>query len=141
MTRLVGLDVGTSSVKGVATDCSGLVGGVGLDLGLPDAIAWSRDPAVKGYGRVPDAHVLLGACRKYLDPIPIAQAAVGDVLVLRFENDPQHFAIISNLSPMRIIHAYAVARKVCENGIDGEWRAGVPWRSLIVGCWRFRGLE
>lgn len=130
-----------ASVKHVGTDCIGLIGGVGLELRLPEAIAWSRDPAVKNYSRVPDPRVLIAACRKYLDAVPITEVHLGDILVFRFDKEPQHFAFVSSLVPCRVIHAYAAARKVCENGIDGDWRQGTSWQSLIVSAWRFRGLD
>ncbi len=130
-----------ASLKGVGADCIGFVGGVAVALGLPEALAWARDPAVKGYGGTPDGRMLLEACRKYLDPVSTALAGIGDVLVFRWATDPAHFAIISSLEPMRIIHAFSSARKVAENQIDGEWRKGTTWRSLIVGAWRFRGVD
>ena len=127
-----------ASLKGVGCDCIGLVGGVGVELGLPEAIAWANDGTLKGYSRSPDPEVLLTGCRRYLDMIEIAAARPGDIIVMRFERDPQHFAIISD--PARIIHAYAVARKVCETGIDGRWRWGQCWRSMITSAWRFRAV-
>lgn len=130
-----------ASIKGVGADCIGFCGGVAVELGIPGARDWASDPDAKGYGRQPQAAALIDGCRRYLDPIQIAQAALGDVLVLRFEREPQHFAIISQLSPMMVIHAYAAARKVTEMGIDGDWRQGISWRSLIVSAWRFRGVE
>ena len=130
-----------ASLKGIGADCIGFVGGVGLALGLPEAVAWAADPTVKGYGRSPDSAVLMAACRRYLDPINKAVADLGDILVLRFDAEPQHFAILSERWPRRIIHGYAAARKVAEMSIDGEWRIGVPWHSLIVSAWRFRGVD
>lgn len=130
-----------AAVKGVGTDCIGLIAGVGIELGLPAAVAWTQDAAAKGYGRVPDPRMLMASCLKYLDPIPKERAGVGDILVLRFDREPQHFAILSSLQPRQVIHAYAAARKVCENGIDGEWRTGKTWRSLIVAAFRYRGIE
>ena len=112
---------------------------MGVELGLPDALAWAGDPILKGYGRSPDPRLLMAGCHRYLEPIAIAAAEAGDILVLRFERDPQHFAILSE--PARMIHAYATARKVCETGIDGNWRWGKCWRSMIVSAWRFRGVD
>ena len=67
-------------------------------------------------GRTPDAKVLIGGCDRFLDRIAIADAAPGDVLVMAFSREPQHFAIISEADPMYLIHAYAQARRVVENG-------------------------
>ncbi len=131
-----------AGVKGVGCDCIGLIGGVGLDLGFPSAVEWSRDPAMKGYGPVPNPGMLLAAVAKYLIPIPdVADAGLGDILLLRFDREPHHFAIISSVAPLRVIHAYASARKVCETPIDGYWRQRVKWRDLIMSAWRYRELN
>lgn len=128
--------------RGVGADCIGFVAGVAVALGLPGAAAWAFDPAVKGYGKAPNPGMLVSACYRYLAPLESpAMAVCGDVLVFRFMKDPQHFAIVSSLNPWRVIHSYETAGKVCENGIDGEWRIGKTWRSLIVSAWRFRGIE
>jgi NlpC/P60 family putative phage cell wall peptidase len=121
-----------ASVKGVGTDCIGLVGGVGLRLRVPEALTWAADQRCRGYGRAPDPKVLLTACDAYLDPIPVDAVALGDILVMRFEKDPQHFAIVSRLDPLYIIHAHAQARKVVEHRVDDTWRA------RIVRAYRFR---
>jgi hypothetical protein len=67
-----------------------------------------------------------------LDPIPAAAVDVGDVLVMRFERDPQHFALVSQRTPLHIIHAYAQAKKVVEHIVDATWR------KRIVKAYRFR---
>lgn len=132
-----------ASLKGVATDCYGLITGVGLSLGVKEARLWANDPALKGYGRTPDADVLEAACRKYLDEIPIAQAGLGDILAMCWLPDvrPRHLGIVTDISPMRIVHAYGAARKVAENSIAGEWRNGIAWSSLITAAWRYRGVD
>lgn len=127
-----------ASAKGVGCDCIGLIGGVGLALGFEFAGQWAADPSVKGYGPVPNPSMLLAGVAKYLDPITVPDAGLGDVLLLRFVQEPHHFAIISSIDPMRVVHAYVAARKVCETPIDGYWRQGVTWRSLIVSAWRYK---
>lgn len=127
-------------VKGMGCDCIGLIGGVGLALGFASARRWAGDPEAKGYGRIPDPIMLMRVLARYMTPIAIKDAGFGDVLLFRFKREPHHFGIISDMQPMRIVHAYASARKVCENSIDGMWREGVSWRSLIVGAWRYREL-
>lgn len=133
-----------ASKRGVGADCIGFVGGVALALGLPGAAAWAADIAVHSYGKKPDAKMLVAACYRYLVPLPtISAAGLADILVFRFdaEGEPQHFALISSLSPMRIIHAYAVAHRVAENNIEDRYSQNVTWRSLIVSAWRFQGLD
>jgi NlpC/P60 family putative phage cell wall peptidase len=122
-----------ASVKGVGTDCIGLIGGVALELGLPGAEEWKADPTLHCYGREPDARMLLSAVVGYLDPVDRADMAPGDVLLLRFNEAPQHFAIMSGDEMM--IHAYAQARRVVENRIDDVWR------KRILRAYAFRGVD
>lgn len=124
--------------KGIGCDCIGLVGGVGLALGFASAKRWAADGACKGYGAQPDPLMLLSACAQHLAPIKISDAEVGDILMMRFREEPHHFSIITRYRPLYITHAYRLARKVCETPIDGEWKDGVPWRRLIVGAWRYK---
>lgn len=132
-----------ASVKGVGADCVGLIRGTAIESRLIDIAAESRPDVAqfKGYGRKPFAGALERGCAMFLDPIAIEDARIADVFLMRFDGDPQHLAIVSSVFPLRVIHSYATARKVCENGIDGEWKQGVTWRSLIVSAWRFRGIE
>ena len=115
-------------------DCIGLIGGVALALGVPSAPAWANDMECAGYGRKPDAVMLLTACAKYLEPAA-GPLELGDVLVMRFADEPQHFAIVSALDPVYIIHAYAKARRVVEHRLDDEWQA------RIVVALRFPGID
>jgi NlpC/P60 family putative phage cell wall peptidase len=119
-----------ASVRGVGTDCIGLIVGVGRELGIQEATMFSSSDDVQGYGRQPDPVMLLRACATFLDPC--SSPVAGDILLLRFKTDPQHFAILS--TPDYIIHAYAQARKVVENRIDELWR------SRIVTAYSYRGL-
>jgi NlpC/P60 family putative phage cell wall peptidase len=105
-----------ASCKGVATDCIGLVGGVALALGLQGAQEWADDPTLHAYGPTPDPKVLLGGCDRFLVRIPLNSINLGDVLVMAFQTEPQHFGIVSQVDPPYVIHAYALARKVVENG-------------------------
>lgn len=120
-------------VKGVATDCIGLVGGVALALDLPGAKEWAADRELHNYGKTPMPEVLIGGCERFMQRIPLVAADVGDVLVMAFRHDPQHFAIISERSPMYIVHAYAQARRVVENG------AAVA-RAKVLRAYRLRGV-
>lgn len=124
-----------ASVKQVGTDCIGLIGGVALELGLPGAERWKSDPTLHCYGREPDPRMLLAAVVGYLDTVDRADMAPGDVLLLRFNAEPQHFAIMSNDEPPQMVHAYAQARKVVENRIDDVWRG------RILRAYSFRGVD
>jgi NlpC/P60 family putative phage cell wall peptidase len=122
------------SCKGVGTDCIGFVGGVALACGIPEAKQWASDPRWRGYGRTPDPKVLTAACDELLDPVPVSAVECGDVLVMIHERQPfpHHFALVSQVTPLHIIHAYAGARKVVEHIVDATWRA------RIVKAYRFR---
>lgn len=120
-------------VKGAGTDCIGLVGGVALALGLPGAREWADDPALHCYGRTPDPRVLLGGCERFMDRIPASDAGLGDVLIMAFEREPQHFAIVSAVDPMYVVHAYAQRRGVVENGIKVSG-------ARVVRAYRYRGV-
>lgn len=122
-----------ASLKGVATDCVGLVGGVARALELPGGEAWTQDPLIKGYGRIPDPDMLLAACDRYMDEVH--QWRMGDVLVMRARNhnEPTHFAIVSAMDPPYIIHS-RLLRKVSENRLDDGLRG------LVMRAYAFRGV-
>jgi cell wall-associated NlpC family hydrolase len=56
----------------------------------------------------------------------------GDVLLMRFSADPQHFGFFSTRGQM--IHSYAQARRVVEHRID------LLWQRRVVGVYRLRGI-
>lgn len=124
-----------ASLKGVGTDCIGLIAGVAAECGVAEADKWAHDPHRQNYGREPDHKMLLAACDAYLDRIAFAAAVPGDVLLFRFAAEPQHFGILSRRAPDYVIHAYAQARKVVENRLDELWR------SRLVAVYRLRGLD
>lgn len=121
-------------VPGAAIDCLNVVGHVGLTLGVDGAQAWTDDPDLRVYGRTPRPDVLLQKCDQYLDRIAVNAAGLGDVLVMAFNVFPQHFAIVSRVDPMYVIHAYPTVGKVVENGAKV---AGAK----IIRAYRFRGVE
>lgn len=124
-----------TSIRGVATDCLGLIAGVGLALELPDAERWRRDERIRNYVRAPDIRSILAACADYLDPVnDCAALRLGDILMLRFDEGHTHFALLSNLRPPRIIHAYAGVGRVVENGLDATWA------ERVLRAYRYRGL-
>jgi hypothetical protein len=132
---LVGIRYRHQGRNRLGLDCIGVPALVGLELGFASAKEWLNDPKCKGYGREPDQYMLLGACERYLKYVFAPR--LGDIYLMQWENRPRHFGVIVGLEPTRIVHAYAAARKVCESGIDGEWRHGTSWNSLIHSCWRY----
>ena len=123
-----------ASIKGVGSDCIGLVAGVARTLGIVGGDEFAVDPAVRGYGREPDPDMLLAACARYLEPVHLPEVQLGDILLLRFSSEPQHFALISQRNPDYMLHAYAQARRIVENRIDAVWR------SRIVRAYSYRGV-
>lgn len=104
---------------GVGVDCVGLVIGVARSLGLSDF-------DVTGYARRPDSDMLETQARELMQPIPIAAARPGDVLLIAIDGRAQHLAIRSELAgDPAMIHAYAPMRRVVEHRIDAGWAARI----------------
>lgn len=89
-----------------------------------------------GYGRQPDPAMLRRAVNRYLDPA--SKPGLGDIYMMFFEEEPQHFAIISRENPIYIIHS--LASKHRGGGRVVEHRLDDSWRSRIVSAHRFRGV-
>jgi NlpC/P60 family putative phage cell wall peptidase len=123
-----------ASVKGVGCDCIGLVAGVARELGIDGAADYDAAIEVRGYGRSPDPEMLTAAADRFLVRIADDAAKPGDILVMRFTQDPQHFALIAAVYPWRILHAYAQARRVVEHALDNVWRA------RVMRAYRYRGI-
>lgn len=92
-----------ASVKGIGTDCLGLIRGVWRDLYGFDpekAPAYSRD-----WGEANGEETLLIAASRHLVPREREEAAAGDVLVFRMRDGAvsKHCAILT--SPETMIHA------------------------------------
>lgn len=119
-----------ASKRGVGADCIGLIVGVARELGVPEATDFADYAPAQGYGREPDPVMIREACRQFLCECAIARA--GDILLLRFNKDPQHFAIVT--APGYMIHAFAQARRVVEHRIDDGWRG------RIVRAYSYRGI-
>lgn len=98
-------------LKGVGVDCVGLVIGVGKELGVIDP---SFD--VNAYDRIPDGIKLMAGARANLEQIPQAEMQVGDIIVVKFANYPQHFGFLGNYrhGGFSIIHAASAYGKVVE---------------------------
>jgi NlpC/P60 family putative phage cell wall peptidase len=122
-----------ASKKGVGCDCIGLVSGVGRALGFEDAAKFAADTRFRGYSKTPDARMLMQAVAEYLEPVPLLKVLVGDILLMRFKDDPQHFALLVDRDGLGyIVHSYAQAKKVVENRVDEKWQ------DRIVGAFKYR---
>ena len=102
-----------ADIRGVGVDCGMLLVRVFVELGLPAV----RPAAVSGrLASAPRARSAISAsssiaaARSY-SPQP------GDVMVLRYGRCYSHGGIVTNASPLTIVHAYHPARSVIEEEI------------------------
>ena len=115
-------------IAGVGLDCAGVAIHVARQCGLGVI-------DVEGYSRTPSGGQLEAA----LDAQPglqrvaaLADRQPGDLLLMRFDSDPQHLAIDAGAT---IIHAYEHVGQCCEHRLSSLWAA------RIVRVYRFRGVE
>lgn len=105
----------------VGLDCIGLIVIACAAIGLP-----VRDKL--DYGRRPDGQALIAALQAHgaerVDDIDPA-----DVLVFRYDQQPQHVALATEEG--RMIHSFAPAGRVVETDL------GAYWRRRLVGIYRF----
>lgn len=122
--------------KGLATDCAGFIGGVGVAVGAFAANVWEAEFAEHaGYGRTPANGMLQVLCRRFMRSIATAEAQAGDVLLMRFATEPQHLGILAPYEHggLSLIHAYSRARKVVEHRLDDVWRSRVVEAFALPG--------
>lgn len=102
-----------SRIKGLGVDCVGLLVGIGEALGVEvhDQTGYGRQP----YGGQLQA-TLAGMVR-------VTEAQPGDVLLITFDLDPQHTAVLTDRDT--IIHAYERVGKCVEHRFASAWRARV----------------
>lgn len=121
-----------ASLRGVGTDCLGLVRGILREIGgveLATVPPYTRDWTEAGG----DEAMLAGA-RAHLAEVPIGREQPGDVVVFRLRAGlaAKHAAILA--SPVTMIHA-----------VEGAPVAEVPygrwWRRRVAGVFSFQGLD
>jgi NlpC/P60 family putative phage cell wall peptidase len=126
----------TSQHRG-GCDCIGLVIGVAEQLGVTFLQDGQRVNALAvdqtGYGKFPDGRRLQQQLGQYLQEIATTDIMPGDVLLFRFDANPQHVALVSDYgqNELGIIHCYAQVRKVVEHHLSSNWR------SKMVAAYRF----
>ena len=114
-------------VKGRACDCIGIV------IKTAQEVLHHPYDGKPNYGRIPDVKSLLKECYKWMEPISFEEALPGDVLLLRMEEEPCHFGLITDKG---VIHAYAKSpRKVVEHSLDDIWK------KRIVKVFRIPGID
>lgn len=121
-----------ASLKGVGTDCLGLLRGVWREhLGEePEPVP----PYTPDWAETRGEETLMQAAARYLPEIAITPAREGDVLLFRMGmgSPAKHCAIIS--APDRIIHAYWGHRVV-------ETRLVAWWRRRIAAAYQFPTIK
>jgi len=122
--------------KGVASDCGGLVGGVCIGAGLFAPTWWDTEFKEHcGYSRIPSNAMLEAICHKFMVPISLNAAQPADVVLMRFETEPQHLAILTPYlhGGLAMIHAYSRAGEVVEHRFSNGWRARVTEAFALPG--------
>ncbi len=108
-----------ASLRGVGCDCLGLVRGIWRDLCGPEPEP--PPPYSPSWAESLRREALAEAARRHLQPIAVAQARAGDVLLFRWRPHlpAKHCAILAG--PDRIIHAHDGAA-VAEVAFTPWWR-------------------
>jgi cell wall-associated NlpC family hydrolase len=121
-------------LSGVAVDCAGVPVHVWNRLGLPLA----ADHPVN-YGRLPVPNEMRAQLDKHLVRVARADMQVGDVAWIKFQQEPQHLAIVGDYryGGFSLIHSYngSGLMEVVEHRLDETWA------KRIVAVWRFPGVE
>lgn len=111
-------------------DCAGLIVCVAQELRL----FHEQVSDIKGYSRIPDGkqlrEVLINGTAKEKT---INELQPGDILLMRFVNEPQHVALY--MPKNQIIHSYQRAGKVTIHDLDKAWR------SRIISCFEYFNVE
>lgn len=101
-------------------DCAGLLVVALQDLGFD-----IKD--IEGYPRLPNSESLRKIVEENLgNPKPISTMGKGDVLLMRFSEQPQHLAVHAGDT---IIHAYSKKKQVVEH------RFADIWQKRVVGVY------
>lgn len=122
--------------KGVGVDCAGLVIGVSRALGLVTA---GMD--VNHYARMPDGRSLLAHCDEWMRRIATAAVQPGDVLVMRFDEHPQHIAIAADYAHggLAIVHALDSRDRKRARVVEHRLSAGLL--SKVVAAYALPGVD
>lgn len=121
-----------ASIKGLGCDCVGFLAEVAVETGLIRPELRAEFPT--DYSRQPSAGQLRRLCSGVLSLVPFDQRAPGDIVLMRFELEPQHLGMLTAVSPIEyIIHC-------AEHGVV-EQRLDSVWRARIVRVYRFPVLS
>jgi NlpC/P60 family putative phage cell wall peptidase len=126
-----------ASVAGAGCDCLGLVRGVWRSLygDEPEPVP----PYTPDWGEAAHFEILLEAGRRHLEPMPVAAARAGDVLVFRMRTGriAKHCAILASpaLTGPRPAMIHAQSRDAVR-----EVSLSAPWARRIAAAFAFPGV-
>ena len=122
-----------ADVKGVGVDCGMLLARVFVDTGLCEPF----DP-----GSYPPDWMMHRSEERYLGFIFDRMAEVdfpslGDVMLFRFGRAYSHGGIVTSVNPLKIVHAYAPAKRVIEEEVARNPSLSKPSRKpRFFSYWR-----
>lgn len=111
-------------LPGVGIDCAGVVICASKKLGqeFEDLTNYKLRPS--------QDDILKKIIKSGFYDVELENIKIGDLLLMSYENNIQHIAVVSNLNPTYIIHA-VTNKKVIEHRLtDG-------WKDKIRRCFRF----
>lgn len=105
-------------------DCIGLIIGVCANLNISINDNALNEVSKNDYSMEPNGLLLKNKLDQYLDRVNLSNISIGDILLFRFNRDPQHLGIISDYTNggFGLIHCYAQAKGVVEHVLDDNWR-------------------
>lgn len=121
--------------KGVGCDCAGLIIGVGRELGLLPA---GFD--INGYPRTPDGVSLLQHCDEHMVPVSRQEMGLGDVIVIRWEKQPQHLGFIGDYRHGGLSMIHAMGSTGHKRGSVIEHRLDPTMLARFVAAYRLPGV-
>lgn len=121
--------------RGVGVDCAGLVIGVARALGLVAA-----DMDVSHYARMPDGRSLLYHCDEWMRRVARTLAQPGDVLVMRFDEHPQHLAIAADYAHGGLAIVHALDSRDRKRARVVEHRLSPALRAKVVAAYVLPGV-
>jgi cell wall-associated NlpC family hydrolase len=104
--------MGRSKVTGV--DCVGLVVASMRSVGIA-----VEDMAQ--YPRFPINEIFSGMIDKQTVAVTVDSIRLGDLLKFKWTVEPQHIAVVTEVNPLRITHAYSQVGAVVTNDLDTHW--------------------
>jgi NlpC/P60 family putative phage cell wall peptidase len=119
-----------ASLRGVGTDCFGLVRGVWRELYDLDADPETMPPYSWDWAEARDDETMLAAAKRHMTEVPVGDGQAGDVALFRFKEayNAKHSVIL--VGGGKMIHA-STGTATCEVHIS-DW-----WKRRMAGMFSF----